>query len=769
MTQQPQKKKRKKQSICKYNPRLRGLVLGILIVGIGFGSLVTKLYQLQIVNGNDLKTAANAQQIKDTVLQPTRGSILDAQGRVLAKTAIVWNIEAGPNIIASRDKNKEQKALAKQLAVELSPILNIPEEELFAKLGDYDSYYKILARGVDKPVADKVTEIARKYKIGQGISCSSTTKREYPYGNFMSSVLGFVNSEGHGTITGVEVSYDKQLAGREGRRISARNRLDGEMATENAMVYPAEDGNDVMLTIDSDIQAVVEKNLNGAVLEHNPQNRATAIVMDVNTGAILAMATKPDFDPNQPSTILNTEQYNAIMAIPDEQQRTQALGDARSILWRNKAISEVYDPGSVFKVITTSAGLDAGVVNQNTTYTCQGHTSILGQNYVCLNRTAHGVVNISDILKQSCNVGTIGVGQALGVDKFSAYFNAYGLTGLTGIDLPNEARSIYHKSDNMSLVDLASSSFGQGMALTPLQMISGFSAAVNGGKLVTPHVVQRVQDKNGNIVQEIIPQMKRQVISEEVSQQMREYLERVVKGDASDNYYSSARFANVYGYRVGGKSGTSDNLKGDDSGFVSSFLGVAPINNPQVAVLVVIDTPLTWTDLTTYIAVPVAGNILQEVLPMLGIQPEYPQDAPQEVSVPNVTLSDTMNHLAVARAEMGRLGLQHQVIGNGQTVLHQFPENGQIPLGSCVYLYTESVEDTLVQVPDFSGLSAQQAKQVAQSGYLNIRIQGDPNGIAVSQDVAVASSVPMGKVITVTMANPPQEQSENVPNEATTE
>ncbi len=444
----------------KYNQKLRGILLGVLILGVGFGALVMKLYELQIVRGNELKTAANAQQIKDTVLEPTRGSILDAKGRVLAKTSIVWNIEAAPNVIAFSDEDKEQKLLARQLAAEIAPVLQVDEEELFEKLGDYESFYKVLAKGVSKPVADKVLEIKDKYKIGQGITCSSTTKREYPYGNFMSSVLGFVNSEGHGTITGVEVSYDKQLAGRKGRRISAKTRLDGEMATDNAMVYPAEDGNDVVLTIDSDIQAVVERNLNAAVLEHNPQNRATAIVMDVNTGSVLAMATKPDFDPNQPSTILNADQYNAIMAIPDEEQRTKALGDARSILWRNKAISEVYDPGSVFKVITTSAGLDTGAVSSNTTYLCKGSIDVLGQNYVCLNHTSHGIVNISGILKNSCNVGTIQVGQALGVDRFSSYFNAYGLTGLTGIDLPNEARSIYHKADNMSLVDLASSSFG---------------------------------------------------------------------------------------------------------------------------------------------------------------------------------------------------------------------------------------------------------------------------------------------------------------------
>ena len=740
----------------RYNIKLRAILVGVLLLGAGFGALVGKLYQLQIVQGNELKTAANAQQIKDTILEPTRGSILDSKGRVLAKTSIVWNVEAAPNVIAFADENKEQKLLARQLAAELAPVLQVSEEELFAKLGDYESYYKVLAKGVDKPVADKVLEIKNKYKIGQGITCSSTTKREYPYGNFMSSVLGFVNSEGHGTITGVEVSYDKQLAGREGRRISAKTRLDGEMATDNAVVYPAEDGNDVVLTIDSDIQAVVERNLNGAVLEHNPQNRATAIVMDVNTGAVLAMATKPDFDPNEPSTILNTEQYNAIMAIPDQEQRTKALGDARSVLWRNKAISEVYDPGSVFKVITTSAGLDAGAVSSNTTYLCSGDISILGQNYICLNHASHGIVNISDILKNSCNVGTIQVGQALGVDRFSAYFNAYGLTGLTGIDLPNEAKSIYHKADNMSLVDLASSSFGQGMALTPIQMITGFSAAVNGGKLVTPHVVERVQDKNGNIVEEVNTNIKRQVISEEVSQEMRGYLERVVKGDASENYYSAARFANVYGYRVGGKSGTSDNLKGDDSGFVSSFLGVAPINNPQIAVLVVIDTPITWTDLTTYIAIPVAGNILQEILPMLGIQPDYtPEElAQEEITVTNTTISDTMSHLSVARAEMGRLGFQHRVIGNGQTVLHQFPENGKIPRGSCVYLYTETTEDAMVTIPDFSGLSPQQARQVAQSSYINIRLSGAQEGTAVAQDIPAGTQVPMGKVITVTIAEP---------------
>lgn len=747
------RKQQKKRVLVEYNKTARVIILGVLILGIGFGSLIYKLYDLQIVHGYELKTAANAQQIKDTVLEPTRGSILDAQGRVLAKTTIVWNVEAGPNIIGMCDENPEQKVLARNLAAELAPVLGVDEEELFTKLSDYDSYYKVLAKGVEKPVADAVLEIKDKYGVGQGISCSSTTQREYPYGNFLSSVLGFVDSNGDGTITGIEVSYNEQLAGKEGRKISAKTRLDGEMATDNAVIYPAEDGNDVVLTIDSEIQAIVEKNLAAAVLEHNPKNRATAIVMDVNTGAILAMASKPDFDPNQPSTILNTDQYNAIMAIENEEERTKALGDARSILWRNKAISEVYDPGSVFKVITTSAGLDAGVVTGNSTFMCNGSTTVLGQRYVCLNNASHGVETISDILKDSCNVGTIQVGQALGVGRFSSYYNAYGLTGKTGIDLPNEANSIYHAADSMSLVDLASSSFGQGMALTPIQMITSFSAAVNGGKLVTPYVVDRVQDKNGNVVQENEATVKRQVISEAVSKQMCTYLERVVKGDASENYYSAARFANVYGYRVGGKSGTSDNLDAKDPGFVSSFLGVAPIDDPQIAVLVVIDTPQTWTDLTTYIAIPVAGNILQEVLPMVGVQPQYTTEelAQQEVEVSNTAISNTLNHLAVAKAEMGRLGFQYRVIGNGQTVLHQFPDGGSIPRGSCVYLYTETTEDSLVTVPDFTGLSAEQARQVAQSSYLNIRFQGDMTGSCTSQDVQAATQAPMGKVITVNL------------------
>lgn len=753
------KKPRSPRKGKPYSIRARMIFLGVLVLGVGFGALVAKLYQLQIVRGNELKTAANAQQVKDTVLEPLRGSILDSQGRVLARSSVVWDVEASPYVIGSRDENVEQDELASKLAAELAPILGVDEQELFEKLSDYDSTYKVLARRVDKPVYDQVEKIRQDYGLGQGISFTSSTRREYPYGNFMSSVLGFVNSSGHGTITGVEVSYDEQLAGVEGRRISARTRLDGEMATDSAVVYPAEDGYDVVLTIDADIQAIVEKNLVAAVEEHNPKDRVTAIVMDVNTGAILAMASKPDFDPNQADVILDTDQYNAIMAIENEEEREKALGDARSILWRNKAISELYDPGSVFKTITASAALDAGVITSNTTVLCNRTYDVLGQHYTCFQGASHGVETVADILKNSCNVGTIQLALKLGVKQFSSYFNAYGLTGPTGIDLPNEAQSLYHEEENMTLVNLASSSFGQSIGITPIQMITAASAVVNGGKLVTPHVVDRVQDQNGNVVEEIGTNVKRQVISEEVSEQMRGYLERVVTGDASDNYYSSARYASVYGYRIGGKSGTSDNLDNTE-GFVSNFLGVAPINDPEIAVLVVVDDPQSWTDLTTYISIPVAGNILQEIMPLLGIQPEYTeaQLAETEIKVPNVS-SGNLSHLSVARAELNRTGFTYRIIGNGNMVLHQFPQSGEIPRGSCVYLYTETTEDSLVTVPDFTGLSAEQAKQVAQSSYLNLRLEGD-SGTITSQDVAAGTQVPMGKVITATLtaAEQPAEQ-----------
>lgn len=758
----PRDKKRRAERVVPYSLRLRAAVLCAGVLILGFGVLVARLYELQIVQGETLKTEARAQQVKDTVLEPERGNILDADGHVLAKSSVVYNVSAGPDIFSKKEKDDSTRAarmLARDVARELAPILQKDEEELFGKLSQYDSKYQILAKGLDKPAADQVEAIRKKYRLGMGITCERVAVREYPYGDFLASVLGFTNSKGHGVITGVELSYDEILAGKEGRRISARTRLDDEMPTDSTVVYPAEDGSDLVLTVRADIQTVVEKYLNMAVREHAPSERATAIVMDVNTGAILAMASKPDFDPNQPAVILDAAQSEALEAMPETTEEEQAakekaFGDARSILWRNKAISELYDPGSVFKTVTTSSALDAGTSGAYTTYVCNSGYDVLGQHYNCFEFHAHGTETISDILKNSCNVGTIQVAQGLGIRRFSDYFNAYGLTGRTGIDLPNEAGSIYHSGETMSQVDLASSSFGQGVGLTPIQVMTAVSAVVNGGRLVTPHVVDRIQDAQGNVVKEIGANVKRQVISEEVSEAMRGYMERVIVGDPEENGQTANRYAGVYGYRIGGKSGTSDKLEREKSlrgEYVSSFLGVAPINDPQIAVLVVVDNPHSWTNLTTYIAVPVAGNIFKEILPMLGIQPEYTAEqlAKTEIAVTNVAGSPNMSHLMVAQAEMNRRGLNYRVIGNGDIVLHQFPEYGEIPRGSTVYLYTESADDLMVEVPDLTGLSGEQAAQLLKSGGLNVRLQGE--GVCVAQDVPALTEQPMGKVVTVTL------------------
>lgn len=746
----PPKRHRKAERLRPYSLRRRILILPALIVGVGFGMLTLKLYNLQIVQGEELKTSANAQRVRDTVLEPMRGSILDASGNVLAKSSTLWQVCAGPDILKNRDDNPEEKQLARDLARELAPLLKVSEEELFEKLGDYESKYKVLAKSVDHTTQVKIEEICEKYGAGNGVYCESYSVREYPYGDFAASVLGFVNSEGHGTITGLEVSYDEYLAGREGRQISARTPGNTTLATDSVMLYPAEDGGNVITTLDASIQEVVERNLEAAVREHNPKDRATAIVMDVKTGAVLAMATKPDFDPNQPAAILDTEQYNEIMAIEDEEQRTKALGDARSILWRNKAISELYDPGSVFKTVTVSSALDSGAITSASTFVCNGGHNVLGQHYDCFQFAAHGTETASDILKNSCNVGTIQIAQQMGIHNFFQYFNGFALTGRTGIDLPGEMQSIFHAEEDMTLVDLASESFGQAAGVTPIQMITAVSAVVNGGDLVTPHIVDRVEDQSGNIIWENDASSRRQVISEEVSAQMRDYIERVVAGDAADNYYSSARYANVYGYRIGGKPGTSDNLDGSE-GFVSSFIGVAPIDDPQIAVLVVIDDPQSWTDLTTYISIPVAGNILYEIMPMLGIQPEYTEEEQNaQVTVPYLPASPSYQHLSVARAELARIGLDYQVIGSGDMVLNQYPSGGKVTVGSCVYLYTDTSELQTTTVPDVSGMGREQAKQVLQSAGLNAAFEGEGSS-CTAQSHANGQEVPKGTVVTITL------------------
>ncbi len=770
-------KAEKKNEISR-SQKVKACVLLIFFALIGCPLLIARLYDLQITQHEEFKIKVATQQLKDTSIKPQRGQIYDANGKVLAKSSIVWNVVADPSQIKAPRLTKEElknfpdetepeesrvrrreARVAQQTSSDVAQILGMEYEEIYNKLIDESRQYVVLAKQVDKPIADQIREYASKNSLT--ISVSSDTKREYPYGAFASSVLGFMHADGYG-FYGLEKQYEDVLAGTPGRLVSLRNNVGAEVANDNWQEYRPEDGNSLVLTLVTQIQAIVEKYLENSVKANSVTERGMAIVMDVNTGEILAMASKPDFDPNKPMEIYDPARAALLEGLSDEEY-TKAQGEERQRQWKNKAITELYSPGSVFKVITAAAALDSGAITPASSFRCEpGGYQVAGTKpYRCAENKAHGIVNIDGILYNSCNQGIIQVAQRMGKDTFSDYYNAFGLTEPTGIDLPAEQRTnagvSYYDPQKMSGVDLASSSFGQAISVTPIQMITAISAAVNGGYLVQPHVVSRIVDKDGNLVKEIDPTPKRQVISEDVSAQIRKMLEHAVDYGAVG---AGGRNAYVAGYHIGGKSGTTEKLNkpmraDGDYEKVSSFVAVVPANDPQIAVLAFLDEPHADTDFGSMLSAPLVGNMISEIAPYLGLETDASLLPQGEVKVPDL-VNAKYREWDMAQVELNKMGLDHRRVGGGPTVLAQYPVAGTtVPGGTTVYLYTDSADIRKVPVPDVKGKSAPLASQMLAGAGLNVKLEGPEEGIVTAQDVAGGSEVPMGTLITLTAEEPP--------------
>lgn len=733
----------------------------------GAAILIGRLAWLQIAMHDEYRIQAANQQLKDVAVTPTRGQIYDANGKVLAKSSIVWTIAADPSQITplkaaegdERSAEERRTERVRTVSADVADILSLDEDEVYEKLIDDESQYQVLAKQVDKPIADQIKEYASDNNLP--ITVSQDTKREYPYGAFAASVLGFMHADGYG-FYGLEAYYEETLAGTPGRLVSIKNGLGAEIANDEREEYPAQDGNSLVLTLDANIQAVAEKYLENSVKVNNVTERGVVIVMDVNSGAILAMATKPDFDPNDPMTIYDPERAALLDAASDEEYN-QVQGAERQRQWKNKAITELYTPGSVFKLITTSAALDAGVSTPGTTYYCGGSYQVLPgtKSYTCAEGAAHQWQDMGKVLYNSCNIATIQEALKLGVETFSDYYNAFGFTEKTGIDLPAEqapyAGISYYPADSMSLIDLASTSFGQAQKVTPIQMITAASAIANGGYLVQPYIVDKIVDQEGNVVQQNEPTVKRQVISEEVSQQVLQMMEGVVDYGAAG---AAGRNAYVAGYHIGGKSGTSEKLdegEREGGGFekVSSFLAVLPVDDPQIAILAFVDEPHAETEYGSMLSAPLIGNIISEIAPYLGIEMDESLLPTGDVTVPNLVTPNNPSYSQwdLAQVELNKIGLAHRKVGNGDTVLAQYPEAGtKVAAGTTVYLYTDGTEYTQTTVPDVTGKSAALASQMLAGSGLNVRISGDENGQVTAQDVAAGTQTPMGTVVTITTA-----------------
>lgn len=739
----------------------KALLLTAALVFVGFGAVVISLFRWQIVRGEEMSIAALDQSLRSTTLSAMRGTIYDATGKVLAQSASVWTVVLEPASFADYD---DPEGTRQKVASGLAAILDMDEEEVYEKTQG-SSYFVYLKRRVETSVRDEINEFLEAEGISSGVRLIEDYKRYYPYGTVASTVLGFTGTDGQG-LEGLELQYDTQLRGTAGRLISSRNALGTDMPFEYEQYVEAQDGNNLVLTIDETVQSILEKYLAEGVDQFNVKNGAVAIMMDVNTGAILGLATTPTYDPNDPFTIYDEDLQAQIDALSGEEQ-DQAFNDAQLKQWRNKAVSDTYYPGSVFKMCTYAMGLEEGVVTEQTTYTCTGSVLVDGWDdpIHCWRHSGHGLETFRDGLCNSCNPYTIYIGQLLGGETFAKYREAFGFTESTGIDLPGEAVTLYHSAIELinTPSNLAVESFGQNFSITPLHMITAAAAIANGGYLVTPHVVDRVVDQDGNIVQTADTSYRRQVISEETSAAITDILQQNVESGSATGGY-------VAGYRICGKTGTSEKVdkwnedRTQDMEYIASYCGFAPAEDPQYALLVFFDEPDDDTNGGynggNAVAGPYFAKMMEEILPYLGVEAQYNEE--EYANLDTVAPTVTGLTLEEAYAKLDEAGLTYSVIGDESdssiTVTAQVPEaGGAVPKDGQVVLYTNGYDEasTYVTVPSFLGYDVTNASYLASINGLQISVSGSSSSTATvtAQSVAEGEQVQQGTVITLTFVD----------------
>ena len=727
------------------------IVVVMLAVIILFSGVSTfQLVNIMIVNGEKYQNEASEQQLYDSLVTAPRGEIYDRNMQVLARSTNAWTVYITPNGIHKIEDEADKEYVRKTIAENLSEILELEYDKVYEQTGKR-SYYVIVKKKIEKSVADKVREFLsdEKYEdleLVKYVGLDETTKRYYPNDSLASVVLGFVGSDDQG-LSGLESYYDNELTGIAGRVVAAKSAAGTDMPLTYEMVESAKKGNSLVLTIDSYIQYTAEKYLEAAIAENQIAERGAAIVMNVKTGAVLAMAVKGDFNPNDPFTLSATEQKQ-VAEITDEKEKEEKENELLNRQWRNKAVSDTYEPGSVFKIVTASIALEENLINEKSTFYCSGSTTVAGQHYNCHKRQGHGNQTLAQSIANSCNPAFITIGQQIGVSTFSKYFKAFGLTEKTGIDLPGEANSTYHAEENMGPVELSSTSFGQTFNLTPMQLISAAAVCVNGGYLVKPHLVEKMIDEDGKVVKTTDTGYKRQVISEKTSATMRTLMEFVAE--------KGAKNALATGYRVGAKTGTSQKMSkilstGDSYLYVGSCVSVAPIDDPEVAVLVILDEPKGDKYYGGVISAPVNGKIMTDILPYLGYEPSYSEEELKNLatSVPEV-VGDTVEN---AKAKLSSVKLEYQVKGKGEKIVKQLPEAGnRILRGGVVILYTDDTDDQTVTVPNLVGLTANEVNTVAAQSGINIEFSGNTTSTGLksyNQSVAAGTSVSAGTIVTV--------------------
>ena len=779
----------------------RSLVLmGIFGLGL-FIPLLIQLWNIAIGHHDEYQSKAIEQQLMDVTVSANRGEILDTNGEVMAMSATVYNLILAPkDLVASvsqskfkdGDGNLDEAAYNAEIQrkrdvvvdglCELLP--NLDREKLESRMEKTNSQYEVLATQIEEQDAKAIRAFIEENKTSYYLYLTPSTKRYYPFGSLASQVLGFVNSEGG--AYGLEAWYEDLLKGVPGRVVTGKTAQNVEMYNSYSNYIDAINGYDLTLTLDATIQSYAQQALEKGIEMYDVQNGGFCLVLDPNTGKVLAMASTPNFDPNNYSVIsdsflledvetntasiyqqLKTENdaKPADEQLTDEelqqQAQSQAKGDARETQWRNRTITEPYEPGSTFKAMVLAAALEEGVVSESDTFTCTGSVEIGGHTIHCSKRTGHGTQTLAQAVQNSCNPAFIAIGQRLGLDKFYDYLEAFGVKSLTGIDLPGETKGLVWEKEKMGVTELATASFGQRFTLTPLQLITGFSSVINGGNLYQPYVLQKVTDSQGNTVKETNPTLVRQVVSEQTSQRARAILETVVSEGGGSNAYQA-------GYRIGGKTGSAETL--EDGRTIVSFMGFAPANDPKVIVLLALDTPKEASPGSSYgtcgvyisggaMAAPRVGELIAQILDYMGVEKQYTaeESAATTVTTPRVTGVSVAN----AATSLEKKNLKYRTVGTGDVITSQVPAaNAAVPGGSTVILYLgDAAPEETTTVPNVVGMSYEGAKKALEAQGLFMQAAGgstfySESSKAQSQSVAAGESVATGTIVEVQFSTP---------------
>lgn len=721
----------------------RILIMAVVIIFL-MTTTVARVFYLTIVRGEELSEKAETQQLKDTEITAMRGTIYDSNGNVLAQSASVWNVFIDPLNI----KDKQRDLIVDEFANLFG--YDADEKKEFYDKTNHQNHYELVEKKVENNIKEKLSKFVSKNELGGCIGTEQTTKRYYPYGTLASSVIGFTGADDQG-LSGIEAYYDEQLTGTNGRIITAKDAKSNNIANDYETSIAATDGDSIVLTINQTIQYYLEKGLRETMNEYQAKG-AYGVVMNCNTGAVLAMSSLPDYDCNEPYKLTYSKDKKAIKKLSDKTAKQEAESAAVQNQWRNFTVSDTYVPGSVFKTFVASAALEENVVNLNTTYNCTGSIQVDKYKMKCHYHPGHGMQTLTQGLENSCNPFFITIGQKLGVHNYFKYFDAFGFTQKTNIDLPGEASPQYYKEDQYGIVELSSASFGQTNSLTPIQVCTGLCAIANGGKLLQPYLVSSIADANGKTVKKTQTKEIRQVISADTSEKVRKMMKSVVDNGTGKNGY-------VAGYSVGGKTGTSTKLgeskNGEGDKYIVSFGAIAPSDDPEIAMLIIVDEPNQ--DLGGgALCAPIAAQVTQEAMNVLGIEPKYNDSEMKDLSkqTPNVVGKS----LDEAKKTLEENNLNFVVVGDDSTVTRQCPSGADtIPNGGTVYLYTDDSEKQTVNVPNFNGLTVNEAKDLASSSNLNIQIAGNSMSsgtvVAYRQSEETQAKVEKGTVVTVTFKN----------------